>query len=188
MALLKSPLTPFDHVQGSEDALVTLVEYGDYECPHCALAQPVLKQIQARLGARLRLVFRHFPLTEVHPLAGPAAEAAEFAGAHQLFWPMHEAIFANQPRLSISLLSALATNLKLSAVELRDALASGLYASKIQADFIGGVRSGVNGTPTFFINGVRHDHPLGAAALGAAIDQAILSMSDRDANAIVAGR
>jgi protein-disulfide isomerase len=175
MALLRVPITPLDHMQGGEDALVTLVEYGDYQCPYCAMAQPVLKQIQARLGERLRLVFRHFPMIEVHPLAGPAAETAEFAGGQGLFWPMHEAIFANQHHLSVPLLIALSSSLKLSAVDLRDALASSVYAGKVRADFIGGVRSGVNGTPTFFINGVRHDSPFGVASLAAAIDQAILA-------------
>jgi protein-disulfide isomerase len=176
MALLRVPVTSRDHMQGGADPLVTLVEYGDYQCPHCAAAQPIVKQIQNRIGDRLLLVFRHFPLVEVHPLAGPAAEAAEFAGSRERFWPMHEMIFANQHQLSIPLLIALASSLKLSVVDLRDALAYRLYASKVQADFIGGVRSGVNGTPTFFINGVRHDHPLGAAVLSDAIDQALAAV------------
>jgi protein-disulfide isomerase len=106
----------------------------------------------------------------MHPHAEPAAETAEFAGSHGLFWPMHEAIFANQHRLNIPLLISLAASLKLSPIELRDALANGRFASKIQADFAGGVRSGVNGTPTFFINGVRFDNPLGAGGLPAAIE------------------
>ena len=177
MATLKTPVTPLDHVQGEANALITLVEYGDYQCPYCAMAQPVVKQIHARLGPRLRLVFRHFPLTEVHPLAAPAAETAEFAGSHQRFWPMHDAIYANQHRLSIPTLSALATSLGLSAMEFRDALASSRYAKKIRSDFIGGIRSGVNGTPAFFINGVRHDHPLGAAALGDTIDEILRSVA-----------
>jgi len=152
-----------------------MVEYGDYECPHCAAAQPVLAQILARFGDQVRFVYRHFPMVEVHPIAGPAAEAAEFAGSRGLFWQMHQSIFANQPRLSVPLLISLAAQLKLSPVELRDALAAGTFAPKVQGDFITGVRSGVNGTPTFFVNGVRHDSPYGVATLASAIDQAILA-------------
>ena len=170
---LKVPVTSADHVQGSEDPTVTLVEYGDYECPHCAAAQSAIKQIVARYGSDLRFAYRHFPLVEIHPHARPAAEAAEFAGSQGLFWPMHEAIFANQHRLSVPLLIAAASNLKLSAIALRDALAAERFTAKVEADFMGGVRSGVNGTPTFFVNGWRHDSPYGAASLPAVIDQAI---------------
>jgi protein-disulfide isomerase len=170
MAQLRIPVTPADHVIGDENAAVTIVEYGDYECPFCAAAHPIVKQVLARHGGRLRFVFRHFPLTEMHPHAEPAAETAEFAGAHGLFWPAHDAIYANQQRLNVPLLIALAASLKLSTVGLRDALAEHRFLPKIQADFAGGVRSGVNGTPTFFINGMRFDHPAGAAVLPAAID------------------
>lgn len=173
MAQLKVPLTPLDHTQGDDNAPVTLVEYGDYECPHCAAAQPVMEQIQPHFGNRLLLVYRHFPLVEVHPHAGAAAEAAEFAGAEGLFWQMHRAIFANQHRLNVPLLISLAANLRLSPIDLRDALASERFATKVREDFIGGVRSGVNGTPTFFVNGLRHDSPYGVATLSSAIDQAI---------------
>lgn len=174
MTRLRVPITSLDHILGNDNAIVTLVEYGDYECPHCGAAQPILAQILVHFGNRLRLVYRHFPLVEVHPHAGAAAEAAEFAGAHGLFWQMHQAIFANQNRLSVPLLISLAATLKLSPIDLRDALASDRFATKVQADFIGGVRSGVNGTPTFFVNGIRHDSPYGVATLSAAIDQAIL--------------
>jgi protein-disulfide isomerase len=170
MALLRIPVTSLDHVLGDDDAAVTIVEYGDYECPFCAAAQPVVKQILARYGRNLRFVFRHFPLVEMHPHAEPAAETAEFAGGQGLFWPMHDAIFANQHRLNIPLLIALAASLKLSPIALRDALADSRFVPKIQADFVGGVRSGVNATPTFFVNGVRFDLPLGVAGFPAAID------------------
>ena len=182
MALLRVPITPLDHVLGDDDAPVTIVEYGDYECPFCAAAQPIVKQLLERHGRNIRFVFRHFPLVEMHPHAEPAAETAEFAGSHGLFWPTHEAIFANQHRLNIPLLIALVASLKLSPIELRDALATGRFASKIQADFAGGVRSGVNGTPTFFINGVRFDHPLGAGGLPAGVE-AVLSAGDATAGA-----
>lgn len=173
MALLKVHITQHDHVLGNPQGRVTLVEYGDYQCPHCAAAQPFLKQIEARYDNDLCFVFRHFPLIEVHPLAGTAAETAEFAGSQGVFWPMHEAIFANQPQLSLPLLISLATKLKLPSVGLRDALAAHIFAQKVQADFIGGVRSGVNGTPTFFINGVRHDSPYGVLSLASAIEGAL---------------
>src|SRR3954468_24584911 len=121
------------------------------------MAHAVVKNLQSHFGDRLCFVFRHFPITEIHPLAGPAAETAEFAGAHHKFWPMHDSIYERQPQLSMPLLFALVGALKLSQVELRDALTAGTYAPKVQSDFMGGVRSGVNGTPTFFINGRRHD-------------------------------
>jgi protein-disulfide isomerase len=170
MAQLRNPVTSADHVIGDDSAAVTIVEYGDYECPFCAAAHAIVKQVPTRHGRTLRFVFRHFPLVEMHPDAEPAAETAEFAGTQGLFWPMHDAIYANQPRLNIPLLIALAAALKLSTVDLRDALAQHRFAPKIQADFGGGVRSGVNGTPTFFLNGMRFDHPLGAAGLPEAID------------------
>jgi protein-disulfide isomerase len=173
MAQLRSPLTPFDHVIGGNDTAVTIVEYGDYECPSCAAAQPIVRQTLARYGSNLRFAFRHFPLVEVHPHAEPAAETAEFAGSQGLFWPMHDAIFANQHRLNVPLLIALAASMKLSPIALRDALANSRFAPKIRADFTGGVRSGVNGTPTFFVNGMRFDSPLGVAGLPAAIDATI---------------
>jgi len=175
MPRLRDPLTPDDHALGDDNALVAVVEYGDYQCPHCAAAQPVVEQILARFGGRLRLVYRHFPLAEVHPVAAPAAEMAEFAGSRGLFWQMHQSIFAAQPRLSVPLLISLAAHLKLPPVAARDALASGTFVPKVQRDFSGGLRSGVNGTPTFFVNGERHDSPHGVATLSSAIHQAMLA-------------
>ena len=173
MAQLAIPVSASDHTYGSDDPVVTLVEYGDYECPYCAAAQPVVQQILARHSSRLLFAFRHFPLTEIHPNAGPAAETAEFAGSHGLFWETHEAIFANQPRLSLPTLIELAVNLNLSGIALRDALATGRFAPKVLADFMGGVNSGVKGTPTFFINGSQFDSAGGFASLIPAIDHAI---------------
>lgn len=175
MVTLRVPVTSRDHIRGSQNALVTLVEYGDYECPYCGAAQPVVERLQARFSRELRVVFRHFPLVEVHPHSGPAAETAEFAGSNGVFWPMHDALFANQHRLSMPLMMTLASSLNLSTIALRDALASGQYAGKVRADFIGGVRSGVNGTPTFFLNGARYDSPIGVAGLGDAIDRLVLA-------------
>jgi protein-disulfide isomerase len=142
---------------GPANAAVTLVEYGDCECPHCGLAHPIVDMVQKHFAKHLNFVFRHFPLSQIHPNAEPAAESAEFAGAHDRFWEMHDEIFENQERLGLPLLFALAERLDLSVSGLRNALLSREYAPKVRADFLGGVRSGVNGTPTFFINGQRHD-------------------------------
>ncbi|WP_426437398.1 DsbA family protein [Bradyrhizobium genosp. P] len=157
MATLKTPINKSDHVRGPMRAAITLVEYGDYQCPHCGMAHPIVNQVQAYFRNSLRFVFRHFPLTEVHPLAGIAAESAEFAGAAGLFWEMHDALFENQTVLSISTIFRIADELRLPEVMLRNALETGRYKNKVRSDFMGGVRSGVNGTPAFFINGVRHD-------------------------------
>ena len=102
MGTLKVPVTRHDHIRGPANAPVTLVEYGDYECPGCGAAHPIVKLVLKHFGRRLRFVFRHFPLTQVHPNAEPAAESAEFAGAHGLFWEMHDGIYENQDRLSLT--------------------------------------------------------------------------------------
>lgn len=175
MASLKVPVATSDHILGDYDAAVTLVEYGDYQCPHCAAAQLPVKQVLSHHGGRICFAFRHFPLTEVHPMAGMAAETAEFAGGHGRFWEMHDALFANQVRLSPDLLLTLVGALELSPQEFHEALASGLHARKVQADFLGGVRSGVNGTPSFFVNGVRHDAGYSFAELASSIDAILAS-------------
>jgi protein-disulfide isomerase len=157
MSMLRVPVTPRDHIRGGPNAAVTLVEYGDYECPFCGAAHQVLTSLLEHFGSQVRFVFRHFPLTQIHPNAEAAAETAEFAAAHGRFWEMHDAIYTNQEQLSVPLLFALARALRLSELELRNVLESEKYAGKIQADFLGGVRSGVNGTPSFFINGRKYD-------------------------------
>jgi protein-disulfide isomerase len=159
MATLNVPITSGDHIQGDERAPITLVEYGDYECSHCGHAYPIVKQVQKHFGKRLAFVFRNFPLNQIHPNAETAAEAAEFAGAQRRFWEMHDAIFENQAALGLSRLRELAEKLGLPAEALERALDGGEFAQRVKKDFIGGVRSGVNGTPTFFINGHRHDGP-----------------------------
>ncbi len=158
MWMLKVPVTSADHVAGRDDAAVTLVEYGDYECPACGLAQPVVYRIRKHFGDELRFVFRHFPLTEIHPNAESAAESAELAAAHGHFWEMHRGIYENQDRLSVLFLLALAETLGISEQEFQRALETGTYAPTVRSHFLGGVRSGVNGTPTFF-NNRRHDGP-----------------------------
>jgi protein-disulfide isomerase len=171
MGTLKIPVTQRDHIRGPADAPITLVEYGDYECPHCGLAHPIVNAVQEHFARRLRFVFRHFPLNQIHPNAEAAAESAEFAGARGRFWEMHDGIYDNQDRLGLPLLLALAVRLGLSEPELRNALASGEYEPKVRADFLGGVRSGVNGTPAFFINGERHDGTYEFDDLVAAIER-----------------
>jgi protein-disulfide isomerase len=175
MATLKEPITPHDHAHGPANAPVTMVEYGDYECPHCGLAHPIVKLIEKEYGRRLCFVFRHFPLAQVHPNAEPAAQSAEFAGAHGLFWEMHDSIYQNQDRIGLPLFFALAGTLRLSEAELRDALVNGTFAPKVRADFLSGVRSGVNGTPTFFINGRRHDGSYAFDELSAAIEKELIA-------------
>lgn len=170
MTQLKTPLSPTDHVAGPDMAAVTLVEYGDYECGYCALAHPNVVAVRRHFAQSLRFAFRHFPLAQVHPNAAPAAETAEFAGAHRRFWEMHDALYANQAQLGPNLFMALATALGLSAPALREALLTGQFRAKVQSDFIGGVRSGVNGTPTFFIDGARHDGGYSAEELRFAIE------------------
>lgn len=157
MATLKVPITSEDHIQGPETAQVTLVEYGDYECPYCGQAYPIVKRLQKHFGDRLRLVFRNFPLSEMHPHSESAAEVAEFGGAQGKFWEMHDLLYENQTRLGEELYLKLAADLRISADALRQALEGHEFRTRIKADFTGGVRSGVNGTPTFFINGHRHD-------------------------------
>jgi protein-disulfide isomerase len=156
---LKVPVTSKDHVQGSENAAITLVEYGDYQCPFCGRAHRIVKALQKRYGKQLRFVFRNFPLTEIHPLAEPAAEAAEFAGARGMFWQIHDGIYENQDQLSIPFLVELATLHGLSIVGLSNAISDHEFGEKIRQEFLAGARSGVNSTPAFFINDVRHDGP-----------------------------
>ncbi len=156
-AVLSIPVNKRDHVQGPETAPVTLVEYGDFECPHCAAAHVILKQVRKRMGDKLRFVFRHFPLTQIHPHAESAAEASEAANALGQFWEMHDLLFENQPKLNSSNLLMFAKQLGLDTERLARELGEGAYRERVRADFLSGVRSGVNGTPAFFINGVRYD-------------------------------
>ncbi len=146
-----------DHVQGKALAPVTLVEYGDYQCPYCGMAYPVVKQLQRALGDQLRFVYRNFPLRDEHPYAEHAAEAAESAGAQGSFWEMHDALFENQEQLDDRSLIGYAGELGLDAEQVARDLDDGAWAGRVREDFRSGVRSGVNGTPTFFINGVRYD-------------------------------
>jgi len=146
-----------DHIQGPVTAPVTLAEYGDYECPYCGEAYPIIKEIQGRLGNQLRFVFRNFPLTRIHPQAQHAAEAAEAATAHDRFWDMHDYLFEHQQSLDDSCLAQYAAILGLDVSRFKREMNEHIYAARVREDFLSGVRSGVNGTPTFFVNGVRYD-------------------------------
>jgi protein-disulfide isomerase len=164
-----------DHVQGPADAPVTLVEYGDYQCPYCGAAYPIIKEVQARMGDRLRFVFRNFPITTSHPRAEAAAEAAEAAAAQGEFWPMHDVIFEDQRRLRDRDFRDDAERLGLDLERFDRELAEHVYADRVRDDFMTGVRSGVNGTPTFFINGARHDDSYDVETLLAALERAAAS-------------
>jgi protein-disulfide isomerase len=170
MSKLTVPVSDKDHRQGAPDAPCTLVEYGDYQCPSCGQAYPIVKRVQKHFGKRLLFVFRNFPLSEMHPYAEPAAETAEFAAAHHKFWEMHDLLYENQDRLEDALLFQLAEQLHLDPEKLRQALAAKEFEPRVRTDFRGGVRSGVNGTPTFFLNGQRHDGAYDFASLIEAID------------------
>jgi protein-disulfide isomerase len=171
--MLKVPVSNDDHIQGKKNAPITLIEYGDYECPHCGHAYLIIKQVQKHFGSNLRFVFRNFPLTEIHPFAKPAAQIAEYAGLEELFWQMHDLIYENQPNLSIELLKALADSLDLSLDKLNDPQVNHLIEQKIQKDFMGGVKSGVNGTPTIFINDYRYPGPVEVEDLVSGINEMI---------------
>lgn len=146
-----------DHVQGADSAQITLVEYGDYQCPYCRKAHPIVKKIQEAVGDKLRFVFRDFPLTRIHPNALHAAEASEIAAEHGVFWEMHDALFENQKSLEDENLIAYAESLGIDKEKFAADLENGTYEKKVRAEFLSGIESGVNATPTFFINGVRFD-------------------------------
>lgn len=173
MTKLLIAVHPEDHLQGDPAAPCTLVEYGDYECPSCGLAYPMVKKLQRHFGKRLALVFRNFPLTQIHPWAEPAAEVAEFAARYDKFWQMHDQLFENQSRLSNALFLELAENLDLSPTELQAAVAGRIYREQVRQEVSGGIRSGVNGTPTFFINGQRHNGPHDFDTLSRVIQEVI---------------
>ena len=157
MSILKVPVNQTDHIQGDENAPITLVEYGDYECPYCGAAYLIVKRIQKHFKNGLRFVFRNFPLIESHPHAGIAAMTAEFTATKNKFWEMHDLLYENQAFLDMPNLVKYAESLDLSATDLQMAIEKEIFADKIKNDFMGGVRSGVNGTPTFFINGIRYN-------------------------------
>jgi protein-disulfide isomerase len=162
-AALKVPNRPVagrDHLQGgAADAEFVLLEYGDYQCPYCGEAYALVKEVQQKLGDRLCFAFRNFPLTALHSHAEHAAEAAEAAGSMGYFWAMHDMLFENQDALEDDDIAGYATALRLDPRRLLGEVLSGVHTARVREDFRNGVRGGVNGTPTFFVNGLRYAGP-----------------------------
>jgi protein-disulfide isomerase len=157
MSHLIVPVNDKDHIQGNKNAELTLLEYGDFQCPYCGEAHPVIKQVQKKLGTKMKFVFRNFPLNSIHPYAELAAEAAEAAGAQGKYWEMHDGIYENQESLGQELILNLAEKLELDQKKFVDALEKRIFQTHVKEDFMGGVKSGVNGTPAFFINGKKYE-------------------------------
>lgn len=156
-ATLKPPVSTRDHSAGGLDAPVTLVEYGDYQCPYCGAVHPVIRRLQKALGKRLRFIFRNFPLVQAHPYALMAAETAEAAALQGKFWEMHDFIFENQESLAPEILPAWANELGLDMRKFATAIKERSAVKRIEEDRQSGIESGVNGTPTFFINGMIYE-------------------------------
>jgi protein-disulfide isomerase len=161
-----------DHIQGKKESSITLVEYGDFQCPYCREAYPIVKEIQKIKGDILRFVFRNFPLSEIHSYALHAAYAAEAAGKQNKFWEMHDILFENQENLQDSDLRLYSEKLSLDIDQFTKDMNSDEVVKKVETDIMGGIKSGVNGTPTFFINGIRFDGPSELDSLLEAIDLA----------------
>jgi protein-disulfide isomerase len=170
---LTVPLSGRDHVLGTSAAAVTLLEYGDYECPFCAAAHPAVTHMLKLMPDDVLFAYRHFPLTQIHPHAQQAAEAAEAAGAQGRFWEMHDLLFAHQDHLALRDLVEYANALSLDLDRFASELESGAHTARVREDFLSGVRSGVNGTPTFFVNGIRHNGGYDPEALLDAIGSAL---------------
>jgi protein-disulfide isomerase len=179
---LAVPVNPAqDHIRGPADAAVTLVEYGDFECPHCRRAYPVLKQLQARFGNDLRVVFRHLPLPDVHPNAALAAEAAEAAGAQGNFWEMHDLLFEHPDALQLPALLRHAAEIGLDVPTFEEDLRNGRFGRRVERDVASAGASGVAGTPAFFINRVRYRGAYDFDSLSAAISRALTMANGRAA-------
>lgn len=169
---LVPPVGPRDHARGPTGAPVTLVEYGDYECPDCARAHSIMKAVREHFGDRLRFVFRNFPRGEMHPNAVKAAEAAEAAGDFGMFWEMHDALFERPDALALSDLIARADGLGIKSGRIAESLEVHAQAGRVRGDYMSGVKSGVSATPAFFLNGSRVDGPWDEASLITAIEAA----------------
>jgi len=170
---LVEPLSPVDHVQGPEHAPVTIVEYGDFECPHCKQAAGAMKLLLARFEPRVRFAFRHFPLEEVHPHALRAAEVAECAGAQGKFWQMHDLLFETQQSLELAQLRSYAQSLDLDMARFTAELDDEVYLQRVREHQQSGRASGVRATPGFFLNGRILDVSYGLGALSEAVEAAL---------------
>jgi protein-disulfide isomerase len=154
---LMPPVSNDDHTQGNPSAIIELVEYGDFQCSFCGGAYPIVKSIQEKFRDDIKFVFRHFPLAKIHPHAELAAIAAEAAGKQGKFWAMHDMLFANQNELHLSALRAYAGSIELDLLRFEKDIDDEKLWQKVENDFLSGMRSGVSGTPTFFVNGERYD-------------------------------
>lgn len=173
MAKLKPPASNDDHIKGNLQAPVVLVEYGDFQCPHCGAAHPIVKQILKVYKDQVAFVFRHFPLSEIHPYAQIAAVASEASANQGKFWQMHELIFDNQAVLGIDMLLDLAEKLHLDMKTFQNDFRDPKLFEKVEANFESGIVSGVNGTPSFYINGNKHNGSYDYDSLTQIIDRAI---------------
>ncbi|WP_433211963.1 DsbA family protein [Dactylosporangium sp. CS-047395] len=169
---LTVPVTADDHTVGPANAPVSLVEYGDFQCPYCGMAHAILQDLMRLRRESVRYTWRHFPLTNVHPYADLAAEVAEAAAVREAFWPMRDWLFANQSGINPRRLMVGVERLGLPSAEVGDEVGAHLYLDRVRRDLVGGVRSGVAGTPTFFVNGIRHDGGYSLDDLLEAVDQA----------------
>jgi protein-disulfide isomerase len=163
--VLAEPVTERDHIAGLPAAPITIVEYGDYECPDCLNAVPIIKEVRKNLGDRLRFVFRHFPQSSIHPHASAAAEVAEAAGEQGKFWEMHEALFKHQKELVEIDLDHVALTLGMEIYKFEAARNDERHQQRVRDDYESGVRSGVKGTPTLFINGRKYVGAINAKAI-----------------------
>ena len=171
---LTPPVNEKDHVMGPHNPSIELVEYGDYQCPHCAAAHPVVKALERSYGGSLKFVFRHFPLSEIHQYAEAAAMAAEAAGRQGAYWQMHEILFSRQPELNIRSLFDFAETLGLNMMKFGTDIKDKGVAVKVEGDFISGMRSGVNGTPSFFINNYKYNGVYDFESMAGAIESSIV--------------
>lgn len=162
---LKAPVVATDHAIGPDDARITVVEYGDFECPNCKQAAPAVKLLLGRFAGRVRFVYRHFPLEEVHPHSLAAAEAAASAGAQGKFWPMHDLLFVQQARLEREYLFSYADRIRLDMARFTADMDEHRCLQRVRDDQQSGRASGVRSTPTFFVNRERHDVSFGLLSL-----------------------
>jgi protein-disulfide isomerase len=172
-ARLTLPVGDRDHVEGNPDAPITLLEYGDFQCPQCGQAYPIVKQLRAAFGPRMRFVFRNFPLTNIHPDAQRAAEAAEWAASLGAFWRMHDSLYEDRQHLSVRHILDRVRSFGLDPLALEQAWAHHTFIARVKEDFLSGIKSGVSGTPSFFINGVLHEGEWTLEGLTAAVEQAL---------------
>jgi protein-disulfide isomerase len=175
---LAVPVSAVDHRIGPEHAPVTVVEYGDFECPNCKQAAPAVKQLLTRHGNRLRFVYRHFPLEMVHPHALAAAEASECAAAQGKFWEMHDLLFEHQQHLQLPQLRSYAQSVQLDMARYAAELDDHIYLQRVREQLDSGNRSGVRGTPTFYVNGRIQDVSFGIRGLFDGVER-VLARANR---------